>query len=539
MKISRTSTRPETGLFGSLPDRGRSVLAESGLLDGRGGSDGWRPGGPEQVDRIDQRPLDPGFNVDPLDELAELLEASLDERSDLGAASKFVAAIERRLPPQAQLPERLARPPWGSDDRSIPPGDCRLPALVKAVFDLYFRDDLYGHWMDADPIVLSSGSFDVFGLPESLKACIRFPLERNWYGYSDSLGRGSAREALAALETARFAGASSVDPSEIAVTLGGTAAVSAVVDFLVDHGASTPGRALCAVPNYPPLVATVARRLPVSMVPASVVDGGVDISELIRKVELGVHVVLLQTVVNPWGLRVPEHQIAALIEQVPSDCFVLLDDCHDAFGPAVAATPLRRSPNVVSIRSMSKRWAAPGLKAGWLVGSEAFVHAFYSHASTTYGGPSSLTYLLLEMFGMFELARLTGELDVASLVDRRTDEYGLTTDGLCAALDDYLVSAEEFSAAVVGLRDFAADRLASAGLGVIRPAYSINVHARIGELSSYELYRRLVSEAGVSVYPGLLAFAGGPGLVRVSPCIPMPALEEGLDRICRWVDHAS
>ena len=124
--------------------------------------------------------------------------------------------------------------------------------------------------MDADPIVLSSGSFDesVFGLPESLKACIRFPLERNWYGYSDSLGRGSAREALAALETARFAGASSVDPSEIAVTLGGTAAVSAVVDFLVDHGASTPGRALCAVPNYPPLVATVARRLPVSMVPA-------------------------------------------------------------------------------------------------------------------------------------------------------------------------------------------------------------------------------------------------------------------------------
>jgi aspartate/methionine/tyrosine aminotransferase len=480
------------------------------------------------------------LDADPLAELRGVFERADDPGDADTMLRLFVGQVESTAPPLGgrRLDQRLwsrSRPRRALSTRELL-GQRTAPRLLKSIFDFYFRDDLYGHWADGGPIVLSSGSFDetVFGLPESLKACIRFALDRNWYGYSDSLGRTSARSALAALETARSGGTLPLGPEHLAVTLGGTASVASIVDMLASASPADDRIALCGAPNYPPLVAAVARRMPVRMVTTPTVDGHTDISELIVQVRAGARLVLLQTITNPTGLRVSESQLAELIAAAPPDCHIVLDECHDSFGPAVELTRARLAPNVVSVRSISKKWGAPGLKAGWLVAGTGFIDEFYVHASTTYGGPPSLFYLLLEMFGLFEAARLDGGLDADELVATLSEEYELEASLLRAGFADYVAASDRMREEVLRCRAFTLDRLDAAGVPVVAPAYSINVLARLGDGPSYATYRRLVSEVGVSVYPGLLCFADGPGHVRISPCVPPAVLDDALGRITKW-----
>jgi aspartate/methionine/tyrosine aminotransferase len=418
-------------------------------------------------------------------------------------------------------------------------GNPAIPDVVKRLFDYYFRVDLYGTQIHRNPIVLSSGSYDEteFGLPESLKDCIRFSLSQNWYGYSDSLGRGSTRTALAALESVRYPSHEAVGSDNVAVTLGGTAAIASVADLLSLTAPAPERRALVCVPNYPPLVAAIGQRFEVELVATGLAGDGVDITEVISRLSGGPRMILLQTVMNPWGRRIREADLARLIAALPEDCYLVLDECHDAFGPAVPLTPMRRRGNVISIRGMSKLWAAPGLKAGWLVADQAFIDAFYTHASTTYGGPPSLLYLLLEMFALFERVRLTGQDSLRDCGTYLRTEYGLSRARVESGLADYLETAHHMQREVRRRREHTVRRLFDAGIGALAPEYSINVFAKLGDLPSYNLYRRLIGEAGVSVYPGVLCMSDTTGTARISPCVPDRVLDAGLDRIIAW--HAA
>lgn len=466
--------------------------------------------------------------ISPTDEIEQLIGDWIGEMSAEAAVQRFVESVNGRLPRNA------ARPGCPEADGA---GSCRtpLPEFYKRLFDFYFRDDLYGVWNASSPVILSSGSFDeaVFGLPASLKDCIRYALDQNWYGYSDSRGRMSARTALAGLETARSHARRTVSPEEIVVTLGGTASIGSVVEFLADH-IDGDNVAVCGTPNYPPIVAAVARKFPVQLTPLALRDDGICIDLLIDEVRrVRPRLVLLQTVVNPWGRRIDEDAVEAIIEAAPADGWVILDECHDVFGPLPAMTAHRGRPNVISVRSLSKRWAAPGLKAGWIVASQDFTESFYAHASTTYGGPSSLLYLLLEMFGRFEsamLSGLSGQLEPSCKV--MTSEFAsMPAERLLHGFADYSAGTVAFDQRVRSSRAMVETVLGAAGVEVFTPEYSNNVLVRIGEEPSYVLYRRLVAGVGVSVYPSILALAGAPGMIRLSPCIDEPELLDGLSRL--------
>jgi aspartate/methionine/tyrosine aminotransferase len=437
-----------------------------------------------------------------------------------------------------------------------------VPTAVKQVFDHYFRRDLYGSRIHTDPVILSSGSFDEtrFGLPASLKDCLRYAVDRNWYGYSDSLGRASTRRALACLEAERHRRPATVDTAReeprrlaahtatapadrahheiashnVAVTLGGTAAVASLADLLAGTR-DDPGTAIACVPNYPPLVAAVARRFRVHLVATPLHAGGVSVSDLVHALAVrpSPSLVLMQTVVNPWGRKVTEERIAEVVRALPARCHLILDECHDVFGPRVRLTPARRDPRVISVRSISKRWGAPGLKAGWITAHPDLIERFYAHASTTYGGPPSVLYLLMEMFAWFELARWT-DSDLPHEQPYLKAEYGVGRDAWIRGVRDYLDSADRMDHLVHSARDLTLDTLDAAGIPVIVPDHSINVTAELGDLPSYHLYTRVITEANVSVFPGLLTMADSRGTVRLSPCLDERALVEGLRRLTYW-----
>lgn len=470
----------------------------------------------------------------------------LDRASDIDSAQEIFQLIlgqsDSAIGDQATDPAVLWRRSSVRRETSIADvGQVRaLPGALKRLFDYYFRDDLYGRWIKNDPIVLSSGSFDerVFGMSAALKSCVDFALSNNWYGYSDSRGREQTREALAALECRS-------NPREIAITLGATATISSIGHLVARNYRGSSPRAVCAVPNYVPLVAAIAHHFPTDLVPTPLDGRALELGALTDRVREGAALVLLQSVNNPWGVGVRPDQLRRLVDEAPADCVVVVDECHKHFGPAMPgpadSLPLTgaKGATVIRVQSLSKQWAAPGIKCGWIQAPERFIDAFYCHASTTYGGPPSIFALLLEVYARFEAFRREGVSDSAGLGRHFTREYGLSADTLQRGFDHYIADQADFDARVRANRQIACERLTAAGIETVAPDYSINVLCRHGRLPDFANYRELLREFNVAVFPGTLCMLPGPGVFRISPCLETSVLEEGLQRLEAWAAAAN
>ena len=112
--------------------------------------------------------------------------------------------------------------------------------------------------------------------------------------------------------------------------------------------------------------------------------------------------VVLQTVTNPTGTFVAESDIAELIAAAGPETMFILDECHECVGPERLRGACRADPRVIRINSLSKSYSVPGLKIGWILASTAFIAEFYEYASTSYGGPPSFFYTLVEVAARLE-----------------------------------------------------------------------------------------------------------------------------------------
>jgi len=405
--------------------------------------------------------------------------------------------------------------------------------FVKETFNTYFRDDLYGALRSERHLILSSGSVDEaeWGLPEALKACVRYALDRDWYGYSDSLGRAAAREAIAAYESARIRG-DGYTLDNVAVTMGATSAVSGLVDMLLTGNAAREP-ALCAIPNYPALVASIERRGPTRLVPLACRAGEVSLTPLIEALTPATPLVLLQTVSNPTGALVREADLARLIRAASPSTMILLDECHEWLGPMAPAAPERRATNVIRVSSISKTWSAPGLKIGWVLADPSLISDYYEYASTSFGGPPSFFYTLIEVLARME--RWVGAgLDEAGPVELAEFEpgYRLGFDALSAAYRNYRSERLARDDSLRKLREATVDGLADVGALVIAPRYSINMAVSFqGYLDSYSCFRDLLADTGVSLFPGLLTFCLSGSACRVTSARPQWQIAEALSRL--------
>ena len=409
-------------------------------------------------------------------------------------------------------------------------------SFVKELFNSFFRDDLYGVLRSNKNILLSSGSADerIFGLPETLKDCLRFALTRDWYGYSDSRGREPVREAIALYENVRL-NESKYSSANVALTMGGTFAVNSLADFILSEVAGSTSAALCAIPNYPPLVQAIARRSEVRLVPLSSERGEVSLEPLRRELRPDTPLVFLQTVINPTGAIVNEEDLAALIESASPSTLIILDECHECLGEPILRTSLRASPNVIRVSSVSKAWSAPGLKIGWILADRAFIDAYYEYASTSYGGPPSIFYTLVEVLARMERWILQG-LSEPSIAELREFEstYGLDLDLLRRAYASYRHDRIEKHRMARLLRDATVGGLARSCAAVLVPRYSINVAVNFppwDSSDSYSCFRDLLRHTSVAVFPGILTFCFSQNIVRITTARNRDDLSQAIERL--------
>ena len=85
----------------------------------------------------------------------------------------------------------------------------------------------------------------------------------------------------------------------------------------------------------------------------------------------------LPTPHNPSGIAVPAERLGPLLESVPESCLVVLDEAYRPFLPPErrpdSLALLRRHPNLVIQRSLSKSHGLAGFRIGYLVASAAQV----------------------------------------------------------------------------------------------------------------------------------------------------------------------
>ena len=476
----------------------------------------------------------------PDERILDLFERAYDPGDPFELRDLYLGRVEQALGSRSTRPELAAR--WGSATRRrTVAADEVLSSraavrFVKEMFNFYFRDDLYGQLRRPGQLILSSGAVDEenWGLPTTVKRCISHALTRDWYGYSDSRGRESARAAIAAYESARMTGAGYGVPN-VALTMGGTFAVNSLADFILT-GRAAGSPALCAIPNYPPLVESVARRTPTRLVPTPSSAGQTSIQPLIDQLRPDSPLVLLQTAANPTGALVVERELEQLIRRASPRTMILLDECHEWLGPPQHFPAARAADNVIRISSLSKNWSAPGLKVGWILASAAFIDEYYEYASSSFGGPPSFFYTAVEVLARMERWRQDGLCDVgpAQLAEFE-DGYGLRRDDLARAFASYVSERDTRERALICLRDVATSRLQQTGAEVAAARYSINLAVGLDDYDdSYLAFRELLDGYDVSVFPGLLTFCLGGGIVRVTTARPWAELDEALSRFGRF-----
>ncbi|MEU7241578.1 pyridoxal phosphate-dependent aminotransferase [Streptomyces sparsogenes] len=486
-----------------------------------------RPGGISDsfVPRVDERVLD-------------VFARAREPDNPLELRDLWLGRVEHELRGHARHPHLAERWRGSRPLRPVQPDDVlrsrATVRFVKELFNWYFRDDLYGELRDSARYILSSGAVDEerWGLPQSLKECIRYALDRDWYGYSDSRGRHPAREAIAAYENARVDGVR-YGPEHVAMTMGGTFAVSTLADFVL-HGRPPSGSpALCATPNYPPLVETVARRHGVRLVPLASEHGRTSVQPLIDALTPDTPLVLLQTVGNPTGAAVTEEGLARLIRAASPSTVIVLDECHEWLGAYEERSAARGAPHVVRVSSLSKTWSAPGLKAGWFLADPAFIAEYYEYASSSFGGPPSFFYTVVEVLARMERWLVTGVEDPGPAELKEFEaSYGLGLDRLRQAYRAYRTDRLRRIEDLTALRDAATVRLADISARVLPPRFSINTAVEFPDWDdSYRCFRDILRETGVSLFPGILTFCFSGAVMRVTTARPWEELSPAIDRL--------
>lgn len=501
---------------------------------------------PAEIEMLATRsaPSTPGsLSVDPTPDarMLEVFARAVDPSDAMELRDLYLGRVECELGADSHRPELAEKWLRSRERRQVSVEEVLSSRatirFVKELFNYYFRDDVFGELRSQTEAYLCTGAVDEeqWALPTSLKETLRYALDRDWYGYSDSRGRESARAAVAEYENARLPSAG-YTLDNIALTMGATMTISSLADFVLLELSESSGASLSGIPNYPPLVEAIARRGPVTLVPLPCTEGGdVSLRPLIDALRPDTPIVLLQTVTNPTGAVVREDELELLIRSASPSTIIILDECHEWLGEAGNLSPARAADNVVRVSSLSKNWSAPGLKAGWFVAGSAFIDEYYEYASTTFGGPPSYLYTLIEVLARMERWRLetTSQIDATHLQEFEPI-YDLTLPNLQRAYDNYRLERDSREHSLMRFRDAYVNGLHLGGIDALPPRCSINMVASFAEQTdSYLLFRKLLKETGAALFPGVLLFCLSRAPVRLTTSRSWPEHELAIPRLTR------
>ena len=188
-------------------------------------------------------------------------------------------------------------------------------------------------------------------------------------GYTEARGTQRLRETIAATYA-------NVSADEILVTTGAIEANYLIFNALLDAG----DRVVAVYPAYQQLYA-VAKAIGCEVALWKLSEEGgfrFDLDDLERLVTPGTKLIVLNTPHNPTGAILTADDLRRIYRLAESvGAYVLADEAYrwlDFPGGEALAPPMRElGPTAISVGTMSKPFGLPGLRIGWIAGTEEVV----------------------------------------------------------------------------------------------------------------------------------------------------------------------
>lgn len=338
-----------------------------------------------------------------------------------------------------------------------------------------------------------------FGAPGPVVQAMQDVMEKAELPYTSALGLPALREAIAGFYGQRHS--VTVNPDNVVVTAGASAALLLVSAALVNHG----DKVMLADPAYPcnrQFIRSFGGQL--QSIPAGAEQRFQLTPQSVQaNWQSDTKGVMLASPSNPTGTSVPESDLAAICDFVKSrGGWRIVDEIYlNLSHHGHAQTVLAFDPDAIVINSFSKYFGMTGWRLGWCVVPDDMVPVMERLAQNLYICPSTpAQYAALACFTPETLNVCEGRRDI--LLHRRQRVL---------------------------------DGLKQAGLSVdVEPdgAFYVYINVTSTGLNAMTFCERLLEEQHVALTPGNdFGEATGDDYVRLSFAASETALDEGIKRI--------
>jgi aspartate/methionine/tyrosine aminotransferase len=356
-----------------------------------------------------------------------------------------------------------------------------------------------------DVIHLEIGEPD-FRTPAPVVAAARRALDAEPMFYTSALGLAPLREAISRFYAQRYG--VEVPAGRIAVTAGSSAALLLAFGVLLDPG----DEVLLADPGYPcnrhfvRALGAVPRGVPVG--PAS----RYQLTPAIAREHWSerTRIAMVATPANPTGTLVTAREIAELAALArEKGGHLLVDEIYHGLTYGIdAPTGAAAGEDVLVVNSFSKYFQMTGWRLGWMVLPPRLVRPVETLAQNLFISPSTLAqHAALACFAP----------ETIEILERRRAELDAR-------------------------RRFLVPALQSLGFGVpVVPQGAFYIYADVSRVTadSFAFARRVLTEAHVAITPGKDFGSNHPERhVRIAYTQPVERLEQAIERIARFVQHA-
>ena len=312
-------------------------------------------------------------------------------------------------------------------------------------------------------------------------------------GYTPSSGCAELRDAIAALNPPAAR-------ENVMVTVGAIEALLILHNLLLDPG----DEVVCLWPAYQPLY-ELANGAGGSVRFVRLEQGddfAIDLGAIEESVGPRTKVVLLNVPHNPTGQTVPPEDLRELARRLaPLGVHLIVDEVFREMRSGHPPSAWDGQDNLIVIGSMSKSYALPGLRVGWMVANPELVVKARQFRKYTSLNPGSRDQL-------WALAALEHRAEVLARTWALTEDGAeLATRWIADHPDDFELTAP--------------------------PAGGIFFPRLLHDVPTLEFCAELVHDTGVLLAPGSTCYETE-GHLRLG--VATPRLAAGLDRLGAWLD---
>jgi len=353
-----------------------------------------------------------------------------------------------------------------------------------------------------DAINLTVGQPD-FPTPEAVKQAGIDAIRNNQTSYTHNAGVLELRQAIQSFFKDSY-GLSYRTEDEIIVTNGASEGLDSVFRTILDEG----DEVILPAPTYSgyePLVELCGGK--VVYLDTSDTDFKPDPDALEKLINERTKAVLMNFPSNPTGVTMTMDELSALKEVFERhDLFIITDEIYseNTFGGihcTFACFDNLRDKTIL-IHGLSKSHSMTGWRIGFILGPVKLMeHVLKVHQYNAICASAPAQYAAIE------------------------------------ALTNHRHVPAEMNKAYIERRDFVYKRLTEMGIDVVKPTGAFYIFPSIEKfgLPSYEFAIRLLKEGGVAAVPGSAFTQYGEGFLRISYAYSMSVLEEGMNRLEKFI----